>query len=607
MKNLFKRFTAVIAAVLIFCISVVPSSVSADDVVYDELTLVNDYHWRFRSGTISSNLLTATSKIENFLQSSSYNSDDDFFTFYCQLASAFFSCSFDFSKFTKYTYNDSDYYFSFDLNGSYYPFSLISSSSSSISTFDYNSLSSPLALVDSSDVLFFRFDKSNPSDTVIYKTKFKRLNSYSSYSDILDFATSYTGWGIHNFLSVKLPSSFFYVGPSLPDSTDKLTFTGVRLGVDKKGFLEWLITEGKESVINSAGYSFTQKQLSLLVDVFDSYGNSLFWFHSSLIKTFALTQHSLKGTSALLSTLQELYRDYLDYKNSIEIVEITPDDSSKPHWRQDKTDNILVTDQEDDTTILSILREILRTLIYLPSSIRTSFSDLATNLVSIMYNWNRLFDNLDYLSPDINFDISEDVDRLIEAINNISANIPDTSVDVTITDDKQQELDDFFNGWSVDFDNKVKEKFPVTAQLGELFNDDFFEKCGIDCNGDGEVYSYYSENVYAVSEVSTVSELSASAPGSDQKLVSDFIGQFDSADVNFLNDANFSSSVPDWSITVGGKNCEVFSFKLYAKYRTQIHFIISFILWTVYLLSLYKSLPSIIGQVSDVVHGIEKM
>lgn len=440
MKNFIKRFTAVIAAVLIFCISVVPFSVSADDVVYDELTLVNDYHWRFRSGSISSNLLTATSKIENFLQSSSYNSDDDFFTFYCQFASSFYSLSFDFSKFTKYTYNDSDYYFSFDLNGSYYPFSLISSSSSSISTFDYNSLSSPLALVDSSDVLFFRFDKSNPSDTVIYKTQFKRLNSYSSYSDILDFATSYTGWGIHNFLSVKLPSSFFYVGPSLPDdSSGKLTLTGVRLGVDKKGFLDWLITEGKDFVINSTGFSFTQKQLSLLVDVFDSYGNSLFPFYSSLVKTFKLTQHSLTGASALLSTLQELYRDYLDYKNSIEIVEITPDDSAKPHWRQDKTDNTLVTDHDDDTSVVSILREILRTLIYLPSSIRSSFSDLATNIVSIMYNWNRLFD-------------------LLNNLEFPTVEIPDNT----------SFLEYLFKPTFSDFDNleaEVKEKFPLLSQI----------------------------------------------------------------------------------------------------------------------------------------------
>ena len=585
MKNLFKRFTAFLAAVLIFCISVVPSFVSADSV-----DIVK------RSSGISDSLIS--SYLDQF-----YNNESVINLGYTRSNSLFFMCDYHYES-SAYILclkssdiiNDSS--LAFWYNGGYnkiYPW--FSSSQSIFARLPSLSVLSSYNFSESS----YDFSGSFPSvvevDGFLY---FCNVYSSSDTRNPTGFSTNdkppYTcNW---YFLS---PAEF--IGPSQPDSSGKLTLTGVRLGVDKKGFLDWLITEGKDSVINSTGFSFTQTQLSLLVDVFDSYGNSLFPFYSSLVKTFKLTQHSLTGASALLSTLQELYRDYIDYKNSIEIVEITPDDSAKPHWRQDKTDNTLVTDQDDDTSVVSILREILRTLIYLPSSIRSSFSDLATNIVSIMYNWNRLFDKLDYISPDI----SGDVDRLIDAINNISVDVPDTSVDVTITDEKQQELDDFFNGWSVDFDNKVKEKFPVTAQLGELFNDDFFEKCGIDCNGDGEVYSYYSENVYAVSVVSTVSELSAFAPGSDQKLVSDFIGQFDSADVNFLNDANFSSSVPDWSITVGGKKCEVFSFKLYAKYRTQIHFIISFILWTVYLLSLYKSLPSIIGQVSDVVHGIEKM
>ncbi|MCI6581881.1 MAG: hypothetical protein MSH15_07875 [Oscillospiraceae bacterium] len=594
MKNLFKRFTAVIAAVLIFFISVVPSSVSA----YTTVSFDIPFNFYNNSSLDDSTVKTIFDNIYNNqsiidLGYSSENSTlciyeaDGTIRIYIQKTDFFVNvgsgCILNFENdgYPKYIY------YSFSNNSSsisdllYYSFSLTSISYPGSGYRTYN-----LPVFDSTNNQYF----------------IACINSNYYYGHNLSLMNGYSD----SNPDISKPLAFFYnyvPSASKPDVSDKLTFTGVRLGVDKKGFLEWLISEGKESVINSTGFNFTQKQLSLLVDVFDSYGNNSFWFYSSLVKTFKLTQHSLTGASALLSTLQELYRDYLDYKNSIEIVEITPDDSAKPHWRQDKTDNSLVTDLEDDTSVVSILREILRTIIYLPSSIRTSFSDLATNIVSIMYNWNRLFDKLDYISPDI----SGDVDRLIDAINNISVDVPDTSVDVTITDEKQQELDDFFNGWSVDFDNKVKEKFPVTAQLGELFNDDFFEKCGIDCNGDGEVYSYYSENVYAVSEFSTVPELSASAPGSDQKLVSDFIGQFDSADVNFLNDANFSSSVPDWSITVGGKKCEVFSFKLYAKYRTQIHFIISFILWTVYLLSLYKSLPSIIGQVSDVVHGIEKM
>lgn len=416
MKNFIKRFTAVVAATLIFCISVVPSSVFA----YTSVSFEIPFNFYNNSSIDNNTVISIFDKIYSNqsiidLGYSSANStlcvyqDSDSFSFYLQ-------------KTEKFVDVGDGIILNAGTN-----FNFISSS----------------------------FSDTETISTMVFTESKLKFNNSSSYVTIPCYIPSSNCYFICRIRSVspstvKLYSgpdttkhlAFFYnyvPSPSKPDYSDKITFTGVRLGVDKKGFLEWLITEGKESVINSTGFSFTQKQLSLLVDVFDSYGNSLFWFHSSLIKTFALTQHSLKGTSALLSTLQELYRDYIDYKNSIEIVEITPDDSAKPHWRQDKTDNTLVTDQEDDTSVLSILREILRTLIYLPSSIRTSFSDLATNLVTIIYNWNRLFDYLN------NLDFP-------------SVEIPDNS----------SLLEYLFKPTFSDFDNleaEVKEKFPLLSQI----------------------------------------------------------------------------------------------------------------------------------------------
>lgn len=439
MKNFIKRFTAVIAAVLIFCISVVPSSVSA-------LTGSNSSLLYYASDKLFSSAVSVSS---NLSSNPTYYSSILVFN-YTGASGNSYSRTVDlslctFSEFEDYlvfcSYNPGTSSFAHQVESTY------NISTYFTSSFDF----SPYSSTDSSGNVFLHCIPKNlelDNSFIVYFTvaTFAKYNYdissiLSDYHNHISNSWQKTGYFYNptvNFILIDSTYSYFS-SASKPEVSDKLTFTGVRLGVDKKGFLEWLISEGKDSVINSTGFNFTQKQLSLLVDVFDSYGNSSFWFYSSLVKTFKLTQHSLSGASALLSTLQELYRDYLDYKNSIEIVEITPDDSAKPHWRQDKTDNTLVTDHEDDTSVVSILREILRTLIYLPSSIRSSFSDLATNIVSIMYNWNRLFDYLNNLEFP-------------------SVEIPDNS----------SFLEYLFKPTFSDFDNleaEVKEKFPILSQI----------------------------------------------------------------------------------------------------------------------------------------------
>lgn len=425
MKNFIKRFTAVISAVLIFCFSVFPSSVSAlssDGLIYSS---ADSFTFDFMKSCYDDLLINPSLSDVDFSSSAVYIH--------------FFGPSkvrvIIFPSYTTLKQSTSDgtftYYFPYDSSFRFIPHYAIETSISTLSSSTFNLTT----LLSNEQYSFFAIN----DDYTNLLNSGSTLCGFTAYNST---RTAFTGSVPSSYYTYKgsfisyVPHS---VSPSEPDPSGKLTLTGVRLGVDKKGFLDWLITEGKDSVINSTGFSFTQTQLSLLVDVFDSYGNSLFPFYSSLVKTFKLTQHSLTGASALLSTLQELYRDYLDYKNSIEIVEITPDDSAKPHWRQDKTDNTLVTDHEDDTSVVSILREILRTLIYLPSSIRSSFSDLATNIVSIMYNWNRLFDYLNNLEFP-------------------SVEIPDNS----------SFLEYLFKPTFSDFDNleaEVKDKFPILSQI----------------------------------------------------------------------------------------------------------------------------------------------
>lgn len=564
MKNLFKRFTAVIAAVFIFCLSVFPSSVSASSYAFPNSPSNTSSPF---SGSLDSTYYNSlNSKVSSKLGFS--------------LEDCIFICSFD--------SNNGSMLFFIPLESSV---SFSVSNDSSGDSFYVVDLSDPIVCYNKNLVPY-----SNLYKKILISTKFD--SSPSSYIPIKYYYFSDSDY----YVSTSNERIFTNLFSPLNFSTIEPDYSCFPLGIDIEGFVKYLdISQQKERIYKEYDsevldfiYSDNGLVYTPVITYYNAYGRSESPFFSHAQELYGITDFiksdfddvTLKNHLVFLhSVIKKLYSDYQKSK-----LMLLPD-----HEPNISTDDTLVTDVEDDTTDVSLLREIIRLLIKISNTLTNGFFDLVHK----------------------DFDISGDVDRIVTAINNIelkspegdvtSGSLGDVIVDVTITDEKQQELDDFFNGWSVDFDNKVKEKFPVTAQLGELFNDDFFEKCGIDCNGDGEVYSYYSENVYAVSETSTVSELSASAPGSDHKLVTDFLGQFDSADVNFLNDANFSSSVPDWSITVGGKKCEVFSFKLYAKYRTQIHFIMSFILWTVYLLSLYKSLPQIIGQVSDVVHGIEKM
>ena len=81
--------------------------------------------------------------------------------------------------------------------------------------------------------------------------------------------------------------------------------------------------------------------------------------------------------------------------------------------------------------------------------------------------------------------------------------------------------------------------------------------------------------------------------------------KFDDSDPEYLSDAAFTTDIPEWSVSIGGNKVEIFSFKLYAKYRPQIHALITFVLFVGYLFSLYKSIPKIIGNVSDVQNAFD--
>ncbi|MDD6825048.1 MAG: hypothetical protein PUE12_02870 [Oscillospiraceae bacterium] len=476
---------------------------------------------------------------------------------------------------------------------------------------------------DSFYPVFFDYYTPNPYDQVLC---IKILKSDSSPSEKIRLHCMNTGDFTSVFSNNLADDSIynwhgdtdlapFYCSPSLvspsissPDEPDHTTsyplFWGVRIGIEKKPFLDWLRSEGKLSLINSPGFDFVDSQLDTLIDIFDSYGNNPFSFLSSLCKTFNITT-DIKAAVSLVQTIQQLYRDYQDYKNSSQLEAIRPSSASHPHWRTDKDDVSLTTDHEDDTTIISILREILRTLIHLPENISVYFNFLNSRFNDISYNFQSEINSLNNLPDQISSltynSLINPLTEIKDAINNIDVSSPDVSVDVSISEEKQNEINTFFSDWNVKYSTAINEKIPVISQLSGLFNDQFFEKCGIDINGDGQVYQYYSTSVSYDS--SSVSGTSSDSVSENDDFVNLLCSQFDNSDPNFLDDVSYSEDVPSLSISIAGKKTEIFDFRLFAKYRTQIHTIMIFCIYSLYFLSLYKSLPSIIGNVSDVTNA----
>lgn len=587
MKNTLKRLLALFSSFLIFFFSILPSSVSAriSDVDLHDLGFGSTkYYSSFDLPTLYENY---NSRMPTFF--------NDYLFFASNSESTHFLCGLFFSGLRSFQSGSYIYYTNLLTSGlslnhftsysSDYSLSGLTSPNSNDNWIFVFRLDPSFNYYDEGFLSYYQIERSRLSST---DSSYLISNSYSNYSNVL----------LYRFPNFE---DFISFAPEEPDHISSYpTLWGVRVGIEKKDFLDWLRSEGKLSLINSPGFDFVDSQLDTLIDIFDSYGNNPLSFFSSLCKTFNITT-DIKAAVSLVQTIQQLYRDYQDYKNSSQLEAIRPSSASHPHWRTDKDDVSLTTDHEDDTTIISILREILRTLIHLPENISVYFNFLNSRFNDISYNFQSEINSLNNLPDQISSltynSLINPLTEIKDAINNIDLSSPDVSVDVTISEEKQNEINTFFSDWNVKYSTAINEKIPVISQLSGLFNDEFFEKCGIDINGDGQVYQYYSTSVsYDSSSVSGTSSDSVS----ETDVVNLLCSQFDNSDPNFLNDVSYSEDVPSLSISIAGKKTEIFDFRLFAKYRTQIHTIMIFCIYSLYFLSLYKSLPSIIGNVSDV-------
>lgn len=368
--------------------------------------------------------------------------------------------------------------------------------------------------------------------------------------------------------------------------------TGFIVGSDTsmEAFYNWIIDNNKLSELPS--YIVSSKLKSLL-DFYHNYGGSLTGFIHYLpqwLSYVSLPSQTTENANILKNKLDALYSEFI---NQYKVTVGWGNSAQAAHHRNaintktDDSDLTLVTDDANDDVITSILRDILRGVIAIPTTIYNGANAIIEKL-----------DGLSFTTTVVNnggVPSGTDINPLLNKMDDIIEALGSDTVSVEIDQNTMDDTDQFFDDWNLEFQTALDDKFPVASQLSTLFTD-FWEKCGVDVDNDGETFEYYNPGV--LESRSEVRSLDSSGT-SESDIVTDFLNKFDDSDPAFLDDASFNS-VPDFSISIGGSDVSIFDFRVYAKYRDKIHFIISLVIWSFYLLHLYKALPTIIGQVADV-------
>lgn len=178
-----------------------------------------------------------------------------------------------------------------------------------------------------------------------------------------------------------------------------------------------------------------------------------------------------------MDCFENLYVQYQEYVAKLAYGETRPVQGSTdymPHHIRDNTDDTLVTDTEEDTTVVILLREIVRLLIDLPESIRLSFVSFENRLNAIITNMNNIImylDSLpDYIATSAYNVFIDPINQIIEALGNVGSS---TNIEIEIPETKKDEVDLFFDEWHTNFSDAINNKVPVYSQLSSLFNDDF--------------------------------------------------------------------------------------------------------------------------------------
>lgn len=513
---------------------------------------------------------------------------------------------------------DYKYYTNFSGSSSYYPFTSYSSRTVYNTSYDLSNASVMKNVVDGDIIIVFR-----ESNTTGFVERF--IFTYAVYNylglespyDIFDTeyfktvsATNYNSYDL-DYYRLENKDNSTVPDVDLNPNINLVPPSGIIVDVDIDSFTEWIIENKRYEDIAECGLNVAQDKIKYLVEWWSKYGTSpvrMLLGLPKLIANINVLDIDISLISSVCNCIDNLYIEYKRYVDMMEGHKVQYDHAYWPgHLQEDDDGNkdyTYVTDTEEDDVYTSLLREILRSISSLPDLIASKFSYIQTYFDSILIDFNRLLNYITLL-PDSFADSAynvfiEPINLIIEALGNVGSS---TNIEIEIPETKKDEVDLFFDEWHTNFSDAINNKVPVYSQLSSLFNDDFFEKCGLDVNGDGETFAYYTApGSVGSGDVQTLAlNTSALSDSGEHVAVRSLLEQFDHADTSYLDDASYSGDIPEgWTVTVGGQDIEIFDFRFYAKHRTKIHVIITFILYSTYLLSLLKSIPTLIGNVSDV-------
>ena len=199
----------------------------------------------------------------------------------------------------------------------------------------------------------------------------------------------------------RIYSSMYGLVPSFePDEIS--AFTGLNLDFNETDFYNWLIDNDKVVIsVDSGGASVGGKipayiglqKLKSFISFYKQYGGSntsFFKFIKGWFSYMNIANQTGDNINVLKNTMDNLYKEYL---NSY-IVNAYPNTLNHAHQRKniqtntDDNDTSLITDDPNDSTDTSILRDILRGIISLSTSITSHFEALFDKLNELDFTVN---------------------------------------------------------------------------------------------------------------------------------------------------------------------------------------------------------------------------
>ena len=231
-----------------------------------------------------------------------------------------------------------------------------------------------------------------------------------------------------------------FIDPVNPDfdlNTDNSIFDkpiyGVTL-VDKQNFIQWIISNQKYLSFVNYGISSTSENVEQLINIYEKFKvNPLsllvnapsYLFQNGNIFT------NINDWYNFFNFIDDLYQEYLISQQGV-VKQIGIPGDKLPHHRSSQynsdRESQIYSYQDGENVDTSILREILKTLILVPSDIFTLFSSsiysINSNIVSIYNNINNLPNHLNSLIYN-SFIIP--INGIIQAIENIEISSNDVT------------------------------------------------------------------------------------------------------------------------------------------------------------------------------------